>query len=139
MRFNEILLKSIRAAQNLQKRGYKKPQIFRFIANNSPEVAPIVFAALYMGCPLHTLDTSYGKIEMSHVLNFTKPTAIFCDANIYDLVRECLNELGWDAEIFTFGGRTGGSIPVEQLFVETSDEREFMQVATSFLQIIVEW
>lgn len=40
MSFDEIRLKSIRLAQNLQGRGYKPNQVFGIIAKNSHYVAP---------------------------------------------------------------------------------------------------
>lgn len=126
MSFDEIRSKSIRAAQNLQARGYKKDQIIGIIATNSHHLSSIVFAALYMGCPINTLDPTFGKIDMKHMLNTTTPALIFCDANIYDLVKECLAELKNDAKIFTFGEKIGESEPVESLFVDNGDENEFM-------------
>lgn len=40
MSFDEIRIKSIRAAQNLQKRGYKRSQVVGIIAKNSHHLAP---------------------------------------------------------------------------------------------------
>lgn len=50
---------------------------------------------------------------------------MFCDANIYDLVQECLSELGNDAKVFTFSGQSGNSIPVEDLFEDVGGENTF--------------
>lgn len=40
MTFDEIRIKSIRFAQNLQARGYKSQQVFGIVAKNSHHVAP---------------------------------------------------------------------------------------------------
>lgn len=79
-----------------------------------------------MGCPINTLDPSFGKNEIKHMLSTTQPSLMFCDIKIYDLLKECLSELGNDADIFTFGGQIGDSEPVENLFVENGDEYEFV-------------
>ena len=126
MCFDEIRSRSIRAAQNLRARGYTKNQVVGFIAGNSHHVAPIVFASLYLGCPVNTLDPSFGKNDIKHMLNTTKPSVMFCDVKIYDLLKECLDDLENDAEVFTFDGQIGESKPVENLFMENGDETDFV-------------
>lgn len=60
------------------------------------------------------------------MLKATKPNAVFCDVEVYNLVKECLKNLGNDAHVFTFGGETGTSEKVENLFLGTDDEDEFV-------------
>lgn len=124
--FDEIRLKTIRAAQNLQKRGAAPKQVFSFVANNSQYLTPMVFASMCLGSPINTMDASFGKAELIHMLKATKPGLIFCDIEAYDATKESLDELGNNAKIFTFGGSNGGSEPVENLFQETGNEDEFM-------------
>ncbi|XP_055296968.1 probable 4-coumarate--CoA ligase 3 [Sitodiplosis mosellana] len=119
---------TIRAAFNLQKLGCEKGDIFGIIAKNSHYVATIVFASLCIGCPVNTLDPSFTKLELMHMLSITRPKVMFCDASIYDLVQECLNDLENDAKIFTFSGQSGDSIPVEDLFEEVEGEGTFCPV-----------
>ena len=126
MSFDEIRIKTIRAAQNLQKLGYGSNGISSVIARNSHHLAPIVFASIAIGNPVNGIDTSFGKTEFLHMLETTKPILLFCDIDVYGLVKECLNELGNNAKIFTFGGRVNGSEDVETLFEETHDEINFV-------------
>lgn len=119
-------VRTVRAAQNLQKRGYQPKEIFGFVAKNSHHLAPIVFASFCLGCPINTLDPSFGKVEILHMLNITKPRLMFCDAESYSLVSECLKELKNEAKVFTFGGQTGNSETVESLFIETGAENSFV-------------
>ncbi|XP_055297301.1 uncharacterized protein LOC129565940 [Sitodiplosis mosellana] len=126
MTFDEIRIKTVRAAKNLQKRGYEPRQVFGLMAKNSHHVAPIVFASISIGCPVNTLDPSFGKTELIHMLEMTKPTLMFCDVECHDLVRECFTELGNDAKIFTFGGSKDETEPVENLFSETHNEDDFI-------------
>lgn len=126
MTFNDIRIKAIRAALNLKRLGYKTNNIFGFIARNSANVASIVFASLFNGCPLNTLDPNFGKIDLIDLLNITKPCLMFCDLNLYDLVAECLKELELKSCIFTFDGQTGDSKSVDSLFTEIGSENHFL-------------
>lgn len=126
MTFDDIKIKTIRAAQNLQTLGYKRKQVFGLIARNSHDVAPIVFASIAVGCPIIALDPSFGKTEIIHMLEKPKPVIIFCDIACYELLEETLGELSIEARIYTFDGSIGRSEPVENLFKKTHDEHLFM-------------
>lgn len=121
-----MLSKSIQIAGNLQSRGYKKGQVIGLIATNTHHVAPVVFASLYLGCPINTLDPMFGKNEIKHMLGTTKPSLMFCDVKVHNLLKECLIELGNDAEIFTMNGQIGDSEPVEDLLCAIGDEDDFV-------------
>ncbi|XP_031634571.1 4-coumarate--CoA ligase-like 7 [Contarinia nasturtii] len=126
--FDEIRMKTVRAAQNLQKREYKSKQVFGLVAKNSQHLAPIIFASMCLGCPINTLGISFKKTEIIHMLKITKPVLMFCDIEMYDLLKECLLELGNKAKILTFGGSKGDSEPVENLFLKTKYENDFIPV-----------
>lgn len=126
MRFDELYSKTVRAAQHLQTLGYESKQIFGLMAKNSRHVAPITFASMAIGCPVNSLDPSFGRTELIHMLNITKPVLMFCDKACYSLLKRCLEELGNKAKVFTFEGSEDDSEPVENLFTETFKENEFM-------------
>lgn len=126
MTYADIRTKTITAAKNIRNRGYQPNQLFCFIAKNSHQLAPIIFCSFCLGCTISTIDTSFGKVELTHMFKATKPNAVFCDLEVYRLVKECLKDLGNDAKIFTFGGETGISEKVENLFLETEDEDAFL-------------
>lgn len=126
MTFDEIRIKSIRAAKNLQQLGYKPNDMFGLMARNWKDTAPIVFASLFNACPLNTLDPNFGKVELIHMLKTTKPCLMFCDVELFDLVAECLTESGMKSHIFTFGGQEGDSKTVESLFAENGDDDDFL-------------
>lgn len=119
-------MKTVRAAQNLRSRGYNQTQVFGIMARNSHHLAPIFFASIANGCPSVALDASFGKAEIIHILSITKPVLMFCDVDCYEILNECLIELGNTAGVFTFGGQKGQSEPVEHLFGETGQENEFL-------------
>lgn len=122
----ELRIKAIRVAQNLEALGFKTNDIFGVIAKNHHDLTPVVLAAFCMGCPISALDPSFQKSEMMNILNITKPKLIFCDTSCYDTVKDSLVELGNNAIIFTFGGTVGASRSVEELFAETQHEHEYM-------------
>lgn len=126
MTFDEIRLKTIRAALSLQERGYQSKQVFSFMVRNSHHIAPTIFSAMCIGCAVNTLDPSFGRTELLHMLGTTKPDVMFCDVESFDLVKECLTELENDAKIFTLGGSVDESEPVENLFIETGTEESFV-------------
>lgn len=117
---------TIRLAQNLQKRGYTEGQVFGTYSANVPYLAPVVIASLCMGCPINSIDPSVEKGTILRMFESTQPKAVFCEARLYDMMAECLVELKNDAKMFTFNGVEGSSEPVENLFVETGTEEDYV-------------
>lgn len=126
MTFDDIKIKTIRAAQNLQALGFVRDQVFGILARNSHDLAPIVFASIAIGCPVQTLDPSFGRTELVHILKLTEPVLMFCDIDCYELLNQCLIELGIAAKLYTIGGTKGRSELVESLFKVTHKEDQFM-------------
>lgn len=122
--FDEIRMRTIRAAQNLQRRGIDKRMI-GIMAGNVADLAPIVFASLCLGCPINPIHMT-SKQDIIRVLKLTEASLIFCEVKVYDLLIECLNEAAINAKIFTFNGTTGDSEAVEHLFDETGSEEDFV-------------
>lgn len=96
------------------------------MAKNSEHLASIVIAAFCIGCPISPLATSFGKNEIIHMLNITKPSLIFCDVDCHDRLVDSLQAVGNPAKIITFNGKVGESEQVEDLFVATGTESSFM-------------
>lgn len=119
-------LKSIRAAQNITKLGFKLGDIFGIVARNSRHLAPIVFAALSIGCPINTLDPTFESGDITHMFRITRPKLVFCDADNLDRVRRSLSDLNLTPRIFTFDQRTNHSDSVDDLLVETHEEDRFL-------------
>lgn len=116
---------TIRAAQNLQNRGYSSKDVTALITGDVAHLAPIVFASLCLGHPMSAMSSSW-KPDLLRMIEMTKPRLIFCQADKYDLVVECLTDLELKAKIFTFNGSKGDSEPVENLFAETKCEDDFV-------------
>lgn len=123
--FDELRLMTVRAAQNLQKRGYNLKQIIGINSLNEPYLAPIIFAALCLGIPVNPLYSKW-KPDIIEMFTSTDPAIIFCEIEKYDITVECLTEMKLEAKIFTLNGLKGDSEAVENLFVETGMEDEFL-------------
>lgn len=65
----EIRLMTIRAAQNITKLGSQKDAIIGIVANNHQHLAPIVFVAISIGCPINVLHHTFGRIRLAGHLN----------------------------------------------------------------------
>lgn len=116
---------SIRAAQNLQARGYTSKDVIAIVAGNVAHLAPIVFAALYLGRPICVANSSWAPDNL-RMFEMTKPNLIFCDVRDYGMAIECRDKLGLKTKIFTFYETIGDSEHVETLFAETGNEEAFM-------------
>lgn len=95
------------------------------MARNSENLAPLVLAAFCLGCPANAFDTSLGKNEIKHMLNIVRPSLVFCDVDVHDLLVECLGELRISAKVITLGGKVGSSEQVEDLLVESEFESSY--------------
>lgn len=83
-------------------------------------------ALLSTGHPFNTLDPVFTETEMTHMLSLTRPKLVFTELNSYEAVKQSLRKLKNDTQIFTFCGQVGESLAVNDLFVETGMESEFM-------------
>lgn len=122
----DIRLKSIRTAQNLQKLGCKTNDVIGIVARNTHHLTPIVLAAFYLGCPLSILEPHCKETDIVQRFGLTKPDIVFCDLNVFDTVKSSLNKLQNKYKIFTFEGQHDSSIGVEALFIDTFVEESFL-------------
>lgn len=121
-----IRLKTIRAAQNITKLGFMKGDMIGIMARNGHNLAPIVFAAMSIGCPLSTLDPTFDKIAILHMLGITKPKMIFCDHDDVINLHEILNDANILVPLYSFNGSTAYSQAVEDLLEPTYIEHQFL-------------
>lgn len=138
MTFREVRMKTIRAAQNLLKRGYKPRQVFGFMAQNSDNLLPIFLSAICLGCPVVPLNTSLTKDEIVRIFSKTKPTLLFCDAKSCAQMNEALRELNWNLEIFTLDEQIVNCESVESLLIETGEEDNFVYVSYRISRYLAE-
>lgn len=123
--FAELRQMTIRAAQNLEARGYGSKQTVGIIARDVPHLIPIVYASLCLGHPMNIMNMTF-KVDMIRMLKLSEPRLIFCEIEKMDLLVECLNELNMKPKIFTFNGTKNDSEPVECLFAKTGNEDDYV-------------
>lgn len=126
MTFDEVRLKAIRSAQNLQKMGFKPRQMMGFITKHCDDLLPIYLATIFLACPVVPFYPILSKQEIAGMLKKTKPVVMFSDAKSYGIIAEILSELKMNIKIFVFGDRINGSESVESLLVETGEEENFV-------------
>lgn len=124
---NEVIEKRIiRIAINLQKMGYSQNDMFGIVCKNSENLASVVFGCSVIGAPVNTLDPTFGKQDISHMFNKTKPKLVFCDFDNISVVQEALIEINLHPEIITLIQRVDGFKFIEDFITEIEGELEFV-------------
>jgi acyl-CoA synthetase (AMP-forming)/AMP-acid ligase II len=93
----EMYIRTIKMAKYLQSLGLKEGDVVGFMARNSENVAPVIFACLTLGLPINPITVFSSKDEILHMFGKTKPTVIFCDAQNLELLKSA----GTNAKIVT--------------------------------------
>ncbi|XP_001662566.2 4-coumarate--CoA ligase [Aedes aegypti] len=123
----EIRLRTIRVAQNLTRMGYGQGNIFSMAIRNEENAAPVLFACFALGIPVNTLDASFERDDLSHMLNLIRSQVVFCDRDTWPEMKVALEMTKNDAVVFIFGeGGVEGCRHVNDLLVETGTEDQFV-------------
>lgn len=96
------------------------------MAANTDDLLPIYLASIGLACttvPLHSILT---KDEIIPILMKVQPSVIFCDDSSYVQLNAALIETQLKPKIFIIGDRIDGVESIENLFIETGDERDFV-------------
>ncbi|XP_061394007.1 probable 4-coumarate--CoA ligase 1 [Musca vetustissima] len=114
----EIAKHTIQVAKRFEKLQLHQGDIIGLCAGNTDYMAPLVFGALASGLCISTLDPSFDKDGIKHVYSLTKPRMMFCDGQLYEKVREALDECGLKAtEIYTISKHLDGAPSIMEFFV----------------------
>lgn len=126
MTYHDIWLESVRAAQNLLKRGIKPRDVIGFIADYSDHLVPLMVASMCLACPMAPLYVLLSSEDIVRFYRKTKPTVVFCDMSACEALAKALKELPFDVKVFTFDGKFGGFERVETLLAATGEEDRFV-------------
>lgn len=127
MTFNEIRLKSIRAAQNLQKNGFRPHEKFCFMTINNENLLPIVLASVGLACPIVPLFPILSIDEIVRILTKIKPSVLFCDASLYNHMTDAMNKLQFKMKVFLLDDVHFDNVEtVMTLFQATGEENSFV-------------
>lgn len=124
--FIDLYNLSIIVAKNLQRLGGKKGQVIYVTTSNTVDIAPLIFAALYLGLTISLMHPHLTKTEYERFVSMINPKYVLCDLELYQLSKQCLESQKIRAQIFTFDGQIDESIAVNTLF-ENQDENTHLE------------
>ena len=124
--FAEIRLKSIRVAQNLIKSGLLADDVVGIVCKNQVNLTPIVYGCAFIGAPVNPLDVSFAINDIKQMFGQTKPKIVICDNDVYDNVKQALDAIESNAEIYLFNERISGIKCLDDLLEPTGHEDEFV-------------
>lgn len=104
----QMYQKTVNIATYLQEIDCKPGDIVGFLALNSDNLVPSVFACLTLGLPVHTLPPVLSETEIILYYSITKPKLILCDADLVKKVENVVKELPIASEIFTVDRKVDG-------------------------------
>lgn len=90
------------------------------------DLIPAFVATIYLACPIVPLHSLLSQRDVLNILEKTKPSALFCDVDSYNGIKEILENITWNMEVFIFGEQTDGLEPFKNLLIETGDESSFV-------------
>lgn len=124
----ELRLRTIRVAQALAGLGYSRDRadIIAMAVRNGEHVAPTLFACFALGIPVNTLDATFKRDDLGHMLATVRPTLVFCDQETIEEMSAAMEIAGIPASVVIFGKRVEGFMHVEDLLVPTGVEEEFV-------------
>jgi len=100
--------RSIKIAKYLTKCGMKEDDLIGFVAANTENLAPIVFACFTLGLPINPLAPVMNEKDIIQMFSMTKPKMIFCDAENVKVVQNSVDEMKSEAKILTVKGKVDG-------------------------------
>ncbi|CAD7089736.1 unnamed protein product [Hermetia illucens] len=121
----EILLRAYKFGYYLMDRwNLQNTDVVGIIARNTENLAPLVFGLFFCGVPVNAVDTSFSKDEIINIFKFTKPKLVFCDADVYLTVKNCMEILGNTATIYIVTGKheKGTTTSVDEILDQVTDE-----------------
>ncbi|XP_005189320.2 probable 4-coumarate--CoA ligase 1 [Musca domestica] len=117
----EIAKRTVQIAQHFEKLQCQQTDVIGLCAGNTDYIAPLVFGALAAGLSISTLDPSFDKAGIKHVYSLTKPRMMFCDGDLYERVREALDECDLGAtKIYTMSNHVDGVPSIMEFFENES-------------------
>ncbi|CAO1335168.1 unnamed protein product [Diamesa serratosioi] len=122
----EMRLRAIRIAKSLSKLGYKKGDIVGVMARNTENLAPLVFAFFTLGLPINSLAPTFTKSDVIQLFSTTKPSLIFCDSDLINIMQDAIDEIGIKSNIYSLINKVNGYNFVGDLMMESVDDDNFI-------------
>lgn len=100
---SDILKRSIRIARWLQSKGLGPGDRISIMSENCLEFVLIPCAAFLSGITIAPLNPEYTADELSHTLNLSQPTVIFCSPNCLNRIVSSTGEHSFIKHVVVFG------------------------------------
>lgn len=122
----ELRLKVIRVAQNLQKLGIQDEDVVAVICSNSLDLMAITNGIIQLGAIINPMSIDHSGDDLVNMFSKTKPKLVICDAEIFEKVRGVMQKLKNDSPVFTTVDHLEG-IPFadEYFFASTGNEESY--------------
>lgn len=117
---------TINVARNLVKLNVKPNDVAGFICRNSKYLPVILYGCIVVGAPINPLDNSFDSQHIKHIFGKTKPSIVFCDAEVYQTTKTILVELENSAKVFTLREKIAGVPFISELLQPTEEKSEFV-------------
>lgn len=117
---------TINIARNLMKLNIKSNDVIGMICRNSKYLPVLMYGCIIVGAPINPLDKSYDSRDIKHIFKQTKPSLVFCDAEIYQTTKVILDELENDAKVFTLREKITEVPHITELLKPTEEENIFI-------------
>lgn len=125
MTCEQTRIASIRVAQNLTNLGFKAGDVFGFICRNGINLPATLYGSILIGAPVNPLDIGFKKDDMRQMFEQTNPKLVFCDAEVHEITKTALRELGNESMLITLNGKIDGVMNIEELMKPTGTEDTF--------------
>jgi 4-coumarate--CoA ligase len=122
----EMYKRTIKMANFIANLGLVQGDVVGFMACNSENLAPVIFACLSLSLPINPLHESMHKNELAQLWGKSKPKMIFCDGNLINLVKSTTTELKLNAKICTFMEKVEGYQFVDEIINENFNVEGFV-------------
>lgn len=124
---DDIRLRSIRAAQNLTKLGYKQGDMVGFAMRNRENVAPLVYGCFLIGAPVNCVDPDFTAADMAHMFRISRPVLVVADEENVGTVKAACRDAGINPKFVVVDRATvEGDLSGSDVVKETGNEQYYL-------------
>ena len=125
MTAEELRIKIIRVAQNLQKLGIQSEDVISVMCENSMDLIAFINGIVQIGAIANVFSIGLSKEDLLNLFKDLKPKLMLADASIYEKVKNVLNELNNKAVILVSNGEIIGNPSADELLKPTGREENY--------------
>ncbi|KAL5277622.1 hypothetical protein ACFFRR_002697 [Megaselia abdita] len=123
----QALSMSVKVALSLLDLKLKQSDFIGIMATNTSYLMPLCYGSFFASIPFHPLDVCFDKEMVLHCWSKSRPKILFCDASVYDLVKEVVEELQLNSPIYIIKDRVEGVKHIEDMFGERGLQETFFR------------